>query len=154
MSGTPAEFSRPAALARLGTAPYRQTIAATAAEREELARRFGLLGLDELAAEIELVRRGRDEILLTAAFSAAFVQECVVTLEPVPGSLQASFMLVYGPPGAAPDALVDAADDAAFEPLTGDTIDVGEAVAQEFSLALPPFPRHPDARPAEPARTP
>ena len=33
----------------------------------------------------------------------------------------------------------------AFEPLAGDTIDIGEAVAQEFSLALPAFPRSPDA---------
>ncbi len=42
-----------------------------------------------------------------------------------------------------------------FEPLAGDAIDIGEAVAQELSLALPEFPRHPDAAidaaaPAEP----
>ena len=36
-------------------------------------------------------------------------------------------------------------DEVAFELLTGDAVDVGEAVAQEFSLALPVFPRSPDA---------
>ena len=36
-------------------------------------------------------------------------------------------------------------DEPAFEPLIGDTIDIGEAVAQELSLALPEFPRLPDA---------
>ncbi|HVH79508.1 MAG TPA: DUF177 domain-containing protein, partial [Stellaceae bacterium] len=36
-------------------------------------------------------------------------------------------------------------EDPAFEPLEGEAIDIGEAVAQEFSLALPPFPRAPDA---------
>ena len=32
-------------------------------------------------------------------------------------------------------------DEVAFEPLIGEAIDIGEAVAQEFSLALPRFPR-------------
>jgi uncharacterized metal-binding protein YceD (DUF177 family) len=36
-------------------------------------------------------------------------------------------------------------DDPAFVPLSGETIDIGEAVAQEFSLSLPPFPRAADA---------
>jgi hypothetical protein len=36
-------------------------------------------------------------------------------------------------------------DEPALEPLTGDAIDIGEAVAQELSLALPEFPRQPDA---------
>jgi len=34
----------------------------------------------------------------------------------------------------------------AFEPLNGDAIDIGEAVAQELSLSLPVFPRCPDAK--------
>jgi len=36
--------------------------------------------------------------------------------------------------------------EAAFEPLNRDVIDIGEAVAQELSLSLPVFPRHPDAK--------
>ena len=36
-------------------------------------------------------------------------------------------------------------DDPVFEALTEDAIDIGEAVAQELLLALPEFPRHPDA---------
>jgi len=52
--------------------------------------------------------------------------------------------LRYGSPEAEPDAPAGD-EDPAFEPLDGEAIDVGEAVAQEFSLALPPFPRAPDA---------
>jgi hypothetical protein len=58
--------------------------------------------------------------------------------------------------------------DPAFEPLEGEAIDIGEAIAQEFSLALPPFPRADDAlwrwpdcvragrasRPASPSKPP
>ena len=136
------EFSRIVPLAQLGTDAFRQEIAATEAEREALARRFGLLALDRLMAEVELVRQGQDTILLHAAFEAAFVQECVVTLDPVDSAMAASFALRYGPPE---HESADGVDEEAFEPLVNDFIDIGEAIAQEFSLALPSFPRSPGA---------
>ena len=135
------EFSRVVPLNRLGIDPFRQELAATEAERAALARRFELVSLDRLTAKIELVREGGGTILLRAEFDAAFSQTCIVTLDPVPGTVQESFALRYGPPESDPgDAVLDD-DQPAFEPLIGEAIDVGEAVAQEFSLALPPFPR-------------
>jgi uncharacterized metal-binding protein YceD (DUF177 family) len=142
------EFSRIVPLAQLGSEPFRQEIAASEAEREALARRFDLLALDRLAAEVELVRQGTDSILLRASFEAAFVQSCVLTLEPVDGAMAANFTLRYGPPEAetpGPETQESSEDEPAFEPLVGDVIDIGEAVAQEFSLALPSFPRSPGA---------
>jgi uncharacterized metal-binding protein YceD (DUF177 family) len=139
-----AEFLRLVPLTRIGTEPYRQEIAATETEREALARRFGLLSLDRLAAEVELVREPAGTILLSAVFEAVFEQECIVTLDPVSGNIAERFQLRYGPPAA--EENIPAGDgDPAFEPLATDAIDVGEAVAQEFSLALPPFPRVADA---------
>jgi uncharacterized metal-binding protein YceD (DUF177 family) len=143
VSGPAPEFSRPVPLTRLGAGPFRQEISASEAERAALARRFGLISLARLSAAVELVREGGGTILLTAEFAGEFVQECVVTLEPVTGSVEAGFALRYGPPETEPEAGGD--DDSAFEPLSGETIDIGEAVAQEFSLSLPPFPRAPDA---------
>ena len=137
------EFSRVVPLAQLGAETFRQEIAASEAEREALARRFGLLALDRLAAEVELVRQGPDTILLRAEFEAAFAQSCVVTLDPVEGAMAANFALRYEPPE--PDSEDSVNDDLAFEPLVADFIDIGEAVAQEFSLALPAFPRSPGA---------
>ena len=137
-----AEFSRPVPLGRLGPAPFKEEIAATAEERAALAARFGLLALDRLEARVVLERCPGDTILLTAAFDAAFTQECVISLEPVAGAVSEQFTLRYGPPEAEID---DSADEPAFEPLEDDAIDVGEAVAQEFSLSLPPFPHLPDA---------
>jgi len=139
------EFSRLVPLARLGVEPFRQDIAATQAERAALARRFDLPGLDRLCAVVELVRRGADRFLLRAAFSAEFVQHCVVTLDPIGGAVSETFTLFYGPPEAEEEADGTVEDDVAFEPVVGNAIDVGEAVAQQFSLALPPFPRVPDA---------
>ena len=144
MSKPAAEFMRLVSLARLGSEPFRHQIAADAEERAALACRFALVSLDRLAADIELVREPGGTILLSAAFEADFAQECIVTLEPVAGSLSEQFALRYG----APDAEIEAPagdDDPAFEPLYDEAIDVGEAVAQEFSLALPAFPRAADA---------
>ena len=144
MSEVALEFSRLVPLVRLGGEPLRRRIAAEAAERDALARRFELVSLDRLVTDVELIRERGGTILLTAAFEADFVQECIVTLDPVPGRVAESFQLRYGPAEA--EETVPSGDDGpAFEPLTSDAIDIGEAVAQEFSLALPPFPRSPDA---------
>jgi uncharacterized metal-binding protein YceD (DUF177 family) len=138
------EFSRRVALARLGRDPFRQQIAASREECEKLARRFGLLALDRLAAAVTLSRRSGASILLEASFEAEFVQECVVSLEPVRGALRRQFSLLYGPATAEREVALDGAE-VSFEPLTGEAIDIAEAVAQELSLALPEFPRDPQA---------
>ena len=143
MSGRP-EFSRRVPLARIGIEPYRQQITADEAERAALARRFDLVALDRLDASVELVRKGESMILLRADFEGAFEQRCTVTLDPIAGAVAERFALIYGQPESEESAVGLVGDEAAFEPLTEDVIDIGEAVAQEFSLALPPFPRSPD----------
>jgi uncharacterized metal-binding protein YceD (DUF177 family) len=142
MTGPAAEFSRLVPLAGLTSGGDRHQIAAEPAECEALAARLGLVGLDHLAADVVLRRQADGVVLLEAAFEATFLQSCVVTLEPVVGTISERFALRYGPPGAETAAdIALAADEPAFEPLTGDVIDIGEAVAQELSLQLPPFPR-------------
>lgn len=165
MSGSP-EFSRRVKLARIGVEPYRQRITASEDERAALARRFDLVSLDRLEADVELIPRmspgtipgGERVILLRAAFEASFEQRCIMTLDPIAGVLAERFELLYGPPEAEESASGLVGEDVAFEPLPDEAIDIGEAVAQEFSLALPPFPRSPDVpiddAPVEPAAGP
>jgi uncharacterized metal-binding protein YceD (DUF177 family) len=144
MSEQKPEFSRLVPLTRLGAEPYYQEIEATSAEREAVARRFDLVSLDRLAARVSLARKTGDAIRLDAEFEAEFLQSCVVSLEPVAGTISQSFTLVYGAEGQQ-EEIVLAVDEPAFEPLSGEAIDIGEAVAQELSLALPDFPRGTDA---------
>jgi uncharacterized metal-binding protein YceD (DUF177 family) len=139
------EFSRLVPLARLGAEPFRQDIAATEEERVALAQRFDLVTLDRLCAAVELIRHGKDMVMLRAAFSGEFVQSCVITLDPVAGALSEQFTLLYAPREMEAEAGKTVEDEVAFEPMVGNAIDVGEAVAQQFSLALPPFPRGPGA---------
>ncbi|HEX3537915.1 MAG TPA: DUF177 domain-containing protein [Stellaceae bacterium] len=142
MTGGAPEFSRPVSLTRLGKEPLCQEIAANAEERVALARRLDLVSLDRLSATVDLAPQRDRTILLTASFAAEFVQSCVVTLDPVGGAIAENFSLRYGPPGWESEIAGDE-DEPAFEPLSGTTIDIGEAVAQELALALPPFPRVP-----------
>lgn len=145
MSRPALEFSRVVSVHQLTASPFRQRIEATAEEREKLARRFELAALARLSAEVELRRKSPEIVLLQAKFEAEFEQTCAVSLEPVYGAVAERFSLVYGPSGGETAEIVLGADEPAFEPLCGDGIDIGEAVAQELSLALPVFPRHPDA---------
>ncbi len=136
-----AELSRPVSTTRLGADTMVYRLVTSAAERAALARRFDLVALESLAATVRLTRQGRD-ISLAAELAADVVQLCGVTLEPFASRVTDQATVLYrrqAPPGDL------AVEDEVYEPLTGDTIDIGEAVAQQLSLALPPFPRAPGA---------
>jgi uncharacterized metal-binding protein YceD (DUF177 family) len=153
------EFSRLVPLQQIGGKPFLQQIEATPEERDKLSRRLDLLSLHRFVAEVELRRQSAEMILLEAQFEAEFEQCCAITLESVRGTVSDRFSLIYGPALEEDPELVLSGDEPAFEPLRGDAIDIGEAVAQELSLALPVFPRDPDAviddvEPAQPFEGP
>ncbi|HWI29102.1 MAG TPA: DUF177 domain-containing protein [Stellaceae bacterium] len=138
------EFSRPVDIDRLPPDETTHEIAATAGERAALAERFGLLSLDGLEARVKLVRLAGGLIRLEAELVAEAVQECVVTLEPVSTHIEDSFVLLYGEPAAEGEVTLSGESEL-VEPLSGGSIDIGEAVAQQLSLVLDPFPRAPGA---------
>lgn len=144
----PVEFSRPVDVTRLPAGKAVYDIAAAPAERAALARRFGLIALDRLEASVTLERLAGDFVRLSAALTADVVQQCVVTLEPVPSRVEDRSSLVYGesavPEGDELDLTLDGESEL-VEPLEGGVIDIGEAVAQQLSLALDPYPRAPGA---------
>ncbi len=75
-------------------------------------------------------------------------QACVVTLEPVPGDVDETITLHYTPRAVLEEThrVVDIADDDdPPEPLDGDRLDLGAAVAEHLALSLDPFPRKADA---------
>ncbi len=144
----PAEFSRPVDTARIGREAMVVDIAAEPAERAALAIRFGLLALDRLAAQVRLRHLPGGVVELSARLDADVVQACVVTLEPVASHIAEDFTLLYGETDPAKDLLIDADNDT-LEPLDDEVVDIGEAVAQQLSLVLDPFPRAPAAAPSE-----
>jgi hypothetical protein len=138
------EFSRPVPLDQIAERERFTEITASEAERQALARRFGLLGIDRLEARVRLKRSGVF-YQLKADWAADVVQSCVVTLEPVANHLEEQMVVRYGPSDQ--DAEMDLDPEVeAPEPLEGGAIDMGEAVAQALSLALDPYPRKPEAK--------
>jgi uncharacterized metal-binding protein YceD (DUF177 family) len=135
------EFSRPIDVTRLGAGEAVYDITANQTERVALAKRFDLVSLEKLAARVTLRRLPAGLVRLTASLSADLVQTDVVTLEPVPARVDDDFTLLFGynPDDAA--ALDPEAE--LVEPLVNGQIDIGEAVAQQLSLAMDPYPRAP-----------
>jgi uncharacterized metal-binding protein YceD (DUF177 family) len=136
------EFARPIELSRLSHGEQRFEISANAAERTALATRFGLVGLDRLDAVVRLDRVAGGLVRLEAELAADVTQTCVVTLEPVTNHVTEGFAVLYGEGAEAREVTLDGEAET-IEPIAGGMIDIGEAVAQQLSLALDPFPHAP-----------
>lgn len=145
------EFSRPLAIDDIAREGSVLALEATAEERTRLAERLGLLSLDSLAAELTVTRGASGiPIRVHGMLHAAVVQECVVSLEPVPSEINELIEVEYAP--AADDGAEEVFrldDPDPPEPLEGDSVDLGELVAQHLSVALDPYPRKEGAAPLE-----
>ncbi|MEM8950288.1 MAG: DUF177 domain-containing protein [Pseudomonadota bacterium] len=125
-------------------------LTATAAECEALRTRFDLADLQSLSASVGIEKR-MAELVLAGTIEAVVAQTCVVTLKPVTSSLAVPFERhyrrrdVHEKMVAAGEATVADDEDIDVDILDGDEIDLGEAVAEEFYLALDPYPRSADA---------
>lgn len=146
MSNNP-EFSRPVRIDQLARHAQPVTIAADAAEREALAKRFHLLALDRLEADYALSEEN-GAIFARGRVRAALAQPCVATGVAVPETVDTDFLLRFVKEGAeAPegDELELDAEDCDTIGFDGLVIDMGEAVAETVALAMEPYPRSPDA---------
>jgi uncharacterized metal-binding protein YceD (DUF177 family) len=141
------EFSRPVRIDTLGAEPRPLSIEADGQERQALAGRFSLAGIDLLAAEVALTRDG-DLVTASGRLTARVTQSCVATAVPVESSVDEEFRILFRPqPARAAEEdeieLSAAEMDVVF--YDGASIDIGEAVAESLSLSLEPYPRAPDA---------
>jgi hypothetical protein len=73
-------------------------------------------------------------------------------MEPVPAAIAEGFTLCYRPgidEDEADRLALENPEDEIIEPLIGESIDIGEAVAQQLSVAMDPYPRAADASSAD-----
>lgn len=141
------EFSRPVAIDTIGEVSRAMALEADADERLALARRFGLVAIDHLSAEISLSRLA-DGVKVTGRLIAAAVQSCVATAVPVPEAVDEPFEIIFRPlpANARPDEEIELGEaemDVVF--YDGGAIDLGDALAETLVLALDPYPRAPGA---------
>jgi hypothetical protein len=142
------EFSRPFDVRQLDHKAVR--LIANDGERAALAKRFDLVRIDRLEAEVVLERYGQ-ALDANGTLEADIVQSCAVSAEDLPVAVREplAFRFVPATTGHRPDVEVelDAGELDEIE-FSGTSLDLGEAVAQSLALAIDPFATGPDAQEA------
>jgi len=146
------EFSRPYAIEKIPAHGVTEILEPKEDERKKLAERFGLLELPMLRAELNIKSARAESVFeVVGKLVADVVQQCVVTLEPLPVHIEHDISVIYAPPeeleieGTGPAD----PDEEEMEPIIDGTIDLGELVAQNLGVALDPYPRKPGLAPVE-----
>lgn len=140
------EFSHEIPLSEIGSKAVHFQLSANEAERAALAKRFDLLSLDQLDANVALVHDD-SSILVSGDFVARLSQSCVASDLPVLSDIAESMAIRFVAQSNQPtetEVELEIQDcDTVFH--DGRVIDLGEAVAQSLALAIDPFPRSTEA---------
>ena len=142
-----AEFSRPLRTTEIPADGLSIELVATADERAAVARRLGLLSLDRLHGALTVRPIARGGLTLTGTLQANLEQSCVVTLDALPVEVSRPLNLRFLDKEAFlqhESTQEDPLDGPDVEPLPGETLDLGELLVEELSLALDPYPRRAD----------
>ena len=136
------EFSHRLAIAKVPAGGQALNLLAGAEERAALAARFDLLALHGLSAELQLMPGLEGVVHVTGRLTAELEQACGITLAPVRQSIAEAVAWRLLPEGMEPSDGEDEPDDIETEQGVAD---LGEALAQQLSLAIDPYPRAPGA---------
>ncbi|MEQ8285339.1 YceD family protein [Thalassospira sp.] len=147
------EFSRIVKTDEQVSRKERLTIEASEKERAALAKRFELVSIDSLKAELTIKISSNGEVTVHGPMSAQITQNCVTTLAPVPEAVEDTVDVLFSPHVSEddlpsnPDDLENLSEEELMallnqpEPLVDNKIDVGEVVAQFLAVAMDPYPR-------------
>lgn len=112
-----------------------------------IALELGLLDLRKLRFKGKIVPDGDADWRVEAALGATVVQPCVVTLEPVTTRIDERVtrrFLRHMPKPTPETDEIEMPEDETIEPL-GEVIDLYAVLQEALALALPPYPKCPDA---------
>jgi uncharacterized metal-binding protein YceD (DUF177 family) len=119
-------------------------LAADEAARANLRTLAALRELPRLEAQIDIVRRGNG-LHASGRLSATVGQICVVTLEPIEGTVEEAIDVAFLPASAELAAATQHDGDEAPEPLVDGVADIGAVVSEFFLLGIDRYPRKPGA---------
>ncbi|MFZ1470228.1 MAG: DUF177 domain-containing protein [Paracoccaceae bacterium] len=125
--------------------PTRFRLAPSVDERAAMAATLGLQAIYSLGFEGEISPVGRSDFVLTAQLRADVVQDCVVTLAPVPAKIDEPVSRRYVADYVAPEGdEVELLEDDTGEALP-EVLDLTDVLREALALALPLYPRAPGA---------
>ena len=138
------EFSRIADTRQIDELPVK--LVASDAECGALAKRFELVGITRLEANLALTKDGA-AVLAEGTLTADVVQSCAISGEDLPVQIREKLSFRFGPAGqySPDDELELEASELDEIEFSGTAFDLGEAVAQSLVLAIDPFAEGPDA---------
>jgi uncharacterized metal-binding protein YceD (DUF177 family) len=137
------EFSREVDERQVTPKPI--TIEATSEERKALARRFGIIAIEQLQATVAFERAG-EALMARGRLSASIVQSCAVSGKDLPVRIDEPLALRFVPAAQPEGEEIELdADELDEIPYEGHTLDLGEAVAQSLALAIDPYATGPEA---------
>lgn len=140
----------------IGDEPKTVKFAASKQECTDLARRLGVVSVEEAKATVTLQRAGGGMIHAMGSLQARLTQNCIATLVPVAARIEEEFEGWFGDKaGAVSFARAKSERDAKKahveaeileesvdpEPIVGGKIDIGELATQYLSLSINPYPR-------------
>jgi hypothetical protein len=126
-----------------------ETREATSAERAAIASALGILSCAAMRADYRLQALGGGRYRMTGRLVARVTQACVVSLEPVPQTIDEEIDVAFWPTGTLPeagDAEVEVLSAPEIEPIEHGAIDTGRVLFEVLSAAIDPYPRTPGAR--------
>ncbi|MHB2166015.1 YceD family protein [Alsobacter sp. R-9] len=140
-------LSRPLVVDSIPAAGLDVSVEASPDERAALARDFGLVSIERLAARLHVDRRGR-VVRVTGDVEADVTQTCVVSLEPFPAQVREAIDLRFRETEGIEDEAAGEGGEHEVklddpDPIVGGRIDLGEVTAEFVALGLDPYPRKP-----------
>ena len=146
---TAPEFSRPMDVRQVDDRP--QHLVAGDAECAALAKRFGLVGIARLEADLRLAMHD-DAVSANGRLRADIVQSCAVSGEDLPVSIDAPIRFRFVPETDVEAEEIELGEEECDDiPFDGQAFDLGEAVAQSLALAIDPYATGPGAEQARKA---
>lgn len=145
------ELSRPVIVDDLPNHGSKIDLQPTTEEFAAIAARLELITLSQFEGVITIRPEMGREISVDGEITASFIQNCVVTGDPVEQEITFSLNRRYSEEASEfddldedDDSITDSIDDGP-DPIEGGIVDVGEAAVEELALQIPPYPRAPGA---------
>lgn len=152
MTEIPSAVSYQVQVSRLPKKGVRVRVEATDRQRAALAANHGLVSVEAFETELLVAPWRGDGVKITGTLIADVMQQCVVTLEPLPARIETAVEGVFVPEdsklarvadGDRGEIVVHADSPDMPETFSGHSVDVGALAEEFFELALDPYPRKP-----------
>lgn len=117
---------------------------ATAEERVRLAAALEIVAVRTLDAACDIERQSGGRYRLQGRIRADVTQSCVVTLEPVDSTVEATIAVQFFPDGELPERAPverEALSVEDQEALADDRIEIGRLIFEHLAAGLDPYPR-------------